>query len=1169
MDSGTSEVKQEKRSNKFVSRASEALLSLVSRGSSILCEVFRLKDYIPEVYTNPAEEKQYKDIIFDFSYSTQSKTYEDKIINSQELKNKDEEFRENNIDIIERFFGLFDSINNYITDWSTFINQVNQGIYAQTIDNILQNKETCKLLCESIFLIGVMLLLVDRLIPDVPREKLLISYYRYKGQTTIQNFDRLIAIFRRTGYHPPTENSAEVRPKNYPVEYFKKLNMDTNCILKIIGRLKENDIYDQVESFPNGDHKAHALSGQAAMLFVTLFFVPEYLEERESEMRNIGDQYFNDNWVLAVYMGYTFDISVYWKEFRAARKALDLNLNYDSVRNIKDRYNKKIADLIPRIKKELAEGNLTEDYVLRKIEILLELMRESNVVLRWFLLQRQIANKKFNELINQDFKSNDLIELLLVLSQFEYLLKDTFTSLINDKIDKGTEDKNECGRLLKENFDLFSGAINIGVDIKNEGLQKVFQDNLTILNKINISNSSQTIKYSNKIMSALEEIKTNFRVESNAQIKSNVYQLLERLSHIILLMNLKKRYLINISRISDFSYAWISIQDYQNDMQSFLKKDTKAVLLLRATFLKLASILNFPLIRLFEIESQDIESVTNYYSGELIKFVKNVLQIIPNSVFNLLKNIIKVFQNNYEDLPIKIAKDDLNKYIQKNDRYTLAKSTHKISLFTRGILMMKKTLMGIIEVDPKQILEEGIRKELLNLLASEYHQSVDFICGSNIDLMAKLSELNKQINCIKKSFIYIQDYININGSKMWGEEMHRLVNNYVILEANKFLQKKIRQNLDRTIVRFPPLPKATESETFLGRLTRYVISLTLPRTSNFSPANFAWFDNKEKEVFGIRTLNMIKEALGIEGFQGINKLLNYMNYQNIFNIQDLYKKTEEDQTTNNQLRNISKVITSPCVVNYVEKETSLKIMVSSLTSFNKSKEILNAIVQIGHIELLRKLQYYSLTENVEVDSYILTSEIRTLNSINLHILNNFFNIKFNLPDGPENDKTFTTHNYFKTLCEFFDDFGFIDPKHTFYYNLTSLHNLPLILAIATYSELTNYYSYDKKTEKIKKVKGEDFDLFYFTYGVYSILYQMGKNNMILFIALLSLLLRNHLLHQYTLKDYKGIFDTNPEVQKNVAIIQMFLQSFKVNCGVDLAYFDINFNCYLMFRNIAN
>lgn len=49
-------------------------------------------------------------------------------------------------------------------------------------------------------------------------------------------------------------------------------------------------------------------------------------------------------------------------------------------------------------------------------------------------------------------------------------------------------------------------------------------------------------------------------------------------------------------------------------------------------------------------------------------------------------------------------------FAQLDHRYELARMTHAISVFTEGILAMETTLVGIIHVDPKQLLEDGIRK---------------------------------------------------------------------------------------------------------------------------------------------------------------------------------------------------------------------------------------------------------------------------------------------------------------------------------------------------------------------------------------------------------------------------------------------------------------------------
>jgi WASH complex subunit strumpellin len=50
------------------------------------------------------------------------------------------------------------------------------------------------------------------------------------------------------------------------------------------------------------------------------------------------------------------------------------------------------------------------------------------------------------------------------------------------------------------------------------------------------------------------------------------------------------------------------------------------------------------------------------------------------------------------------------RYAQAESRYELAGKTYSISLFTEGILAMETTSVGIVKVEPHQLLEDGIRK---------------------------------------------------------------------------------------------------------------------------------------------------------------------------------------------------------------------------------------------------------------------------------------------------------------------------------------------------------------------------------------------------------------------------------------------------------------------------
>lgn len=77
-------------------------------------------------------------------------------------------------------------------------------------------------------------------------------------------------------------------------------------------------------------------------------------------------------------------------------------------------------------------------------------------------------------------------------------------------------------------------------------------------------------------------------------------------------------------------------------MQAGIKNNPALVIKLRATFLKLASALDLPLLRISQAGSSDLVSVSQYYSGELVNYVRTVLQIIPESMFQILEQIIQM-----------------------------------------------------------------------------------------------------------------------------------------------------------------------------------------------------------------------------------------------------------------------------------------------------------------------------------------------------------------------------------------------------------------------------------------------------------------------------------------------------------------------------------------------
>ncbi len=139
--------------------------------------------------------------------------------------------------------------------------------------------------------------------------------------------------------------------------------------------------------------------------------------------------------------------------------------------------------------------------------------------------------------------------------------------------------------------------------------------------------------------------------------------------------------------------------------------------------------------------------------------------------------------------------------------------------------MMKATLVGVLKIDPKQLLEDGIRKEFVRQVADVLDKTLVFpkvfflLCisggclagdfffflhgpitaillprlqqGKGSELLPRLASLAARMHGFRRSFEYIQDYVTVYGLKIWQEEVSRIVNYNVEQECNSFLRTKV------------------------------------------------------------------------------------------------------------------------------------------------------------------------------------------------------------------------------------------------------------------------------------------------------------------------------------------------------------------------------------------
>lgn len=184
-----------------------------------------------------------------------------------------------------------------------------------------------------------------------------------------------------------------------------------------------------------------------------------------------------------------------------------------------------------------------------------------------------------------------------------------FENLVSQKMNIWASDKAKCQDNINEIAEFFAGNRNWGKNIVDESYAIWFRNVTQIIEGLDFKHSTKTGRKIQQLIQALDDVQVYDVIERSVQMKFYISDTQKSLHHMIRVVNVKRQILINMSYISDFAYSWQVIDDYLPIMQEEIRKQPKVVLLLKTVFLKLASIMNQPLIRIIESGSEDLSSV--------------------------------------------------------------------------------------------------------------------------------------------------------------------------------------------------------------------------------------------------------------------------------------------------------------------------------------------------------------------------------------------------------------------------------------------------------------------------------------------------------------------------------------------------------------------------------
>ncbi|XP_052859706.1 WASH complex subunit 5 [Anopheles cruzii] len=1100
----------------------QTILQIVAEGNTIICELLRLKDYVPEVFhlKTKDEQQRYGDIVKDFSYFQVADSQEAKIEADAKLRAIDEELREGCIVTLNRFYVVFESIHKYVKDLNTFLSELNGQLFIQqSMEKVFQDEEGKQLMCEALYLYGMMLLIVDLHIPGLVRERLLVAYNRYSALKTHSDssIDEVCKLLRSTGFND--DGTAGRKIANYPEDFFARVPINTQYIEMVIGRLRSDDVYNQIAVYPLPEQRSTALANQAGMLYVCLFFSPSTLHMQPARMREIVDKFFSDNWIVSLYMGITVNLINAWEPFKAAKTALTNTLDVANLRDISQRQKQSVEVLLGRTRNILREGNLTEQKLLDHMPKVLGLVRECNITVRWVMLHTSTATfdassskrpRQVRELIESELEFKNgvtLFELLLNTSQLELTVREALKRLLAEKEVRWENFRREATDRMADLADAFSGVRPFVKTRKNASLARCFANMRKEIEALgrdgqHINQTGRTII---QLLQALEEVQELHDLARNMQVKQHIVETRQLLHELFHTIGIKENDLINLQLIGDFSYAWRLIDRYTPLMQENIRRQPRLVIKLRSTFLKLASALEIPLLRLNQAESANLLDVSQHYSNELANFVRTVVQIIPETMFTLLAQIIELQTNVLRELPARLERERMKEYAQFEERFRVAELTYTLSTFTEGILAMETTLVGVVQLDSKALLVEGIRRKLVQSVSEAFHQHIVF-SGKQKDaqeLTGRLDALHKLMHGYRRSFAYVQEYLNIHCMRIWHEEVQRIVRFNVAHECAALRKNRPKewsgQPEDGSLVRIPVYnPLDMSSVNCMGRLAREVLRITDPKVTLYIDICSSWYDTKvpHRLLLTNKFASKINDTFGPAGLLGLDEVYGAMIRAELETLlTTVQQKVGHEHNWSDTLANIKSELERADVVENPAK--AYAAFGSSVARLLTAINICDAVQKTGQKQTLRAHIALELNCSCKIKATKLEASLRALNkAIVLDFKRHQMDESHPVPPA---ELAAELNTYLRYA-------GLYDPYRKVYLapsdRSASGRFVPLLLFLFVVSTLAKWQYLESVDSLVTRRKNDTLDGHPTVVGVLTVLRQMGAAEMDLFLQYL-------------------------------------------------------------------
>uniref|UniRef100_A0A914I929 WASH complex subunit strumpellin n=1 Tax=Globodera rostochiensis TaxID=31243 RepID=A0A914I929_GLORO len=211
-----------------------------------------------------------------------------------------------------------------------------------------------------------------------------------------------------------------------------------------------------------------------------------------------------------------------------------------------------------------------------------------------------------------------------------------------------------------------------------------------------------------------------------------------------------------------------------------------------------------------------------YYSLLELK-LRAVIQAVPRSIFHEMAKLTDCFPSDTSS--VSIGKTRIREFADFERRRTLADLTFQISKLARGISNTCIKQLGDVEIQPRALLADGLRRELNTRLKQIFATN-----GQPNNILKTLQSQSVKFHQFRRSFLFICDHVGIrDGIRMWTEQIK-----CILAESLKSKTTKTAEGSS------PIVSSISQPKLMLEKLYDFIISATAPQSTKYSQMESVW-----------------------------------------------------------------------------------------------------------------------------------------------------------------------------------------------------------------------------------------------------------------------------------------------------------------------------------------